>query len=623
VRISRTFQIDGAPPAIDQHGIIGDGETCALIAVDGSLGWLCLPRFDSPSTFASILDRENGGIFRIAPHTRPFESLQAYDSDTNVLQTLFRVPGQGAVTLTDFMPWTNAQSASIHEVHRLITCPEGEVELELIFDPRFDYGRDRPTFEITPEGAIAKGIQGEQLCLAIKNADALEPRSEGGLICRFRLQAGQRTWAILSWDAPRPEPVSAYRPFEHLRATRQFWRSWVSLLRFDGPWRHEVLRSALTLKLLQYHRTGAMVAAATTSIPECIDGTGSRNWDYRFSWTRDSAMAVRANNLIGYRHEAHGFFHFVRDTVTRRGHLDIMVAIDGSDVPDEQVLDHLTGYRGSGSVRVGNGARDQLQFDIHGPILDAALLYERSGGIITLRLWRQLRALVENAIARCGDPDHGIWEPRAQPRHNVHSKLMAWVAVNRGIQIAASFGGDPRVKAWMQAAKKIQLEILNRGYDSDKGTFVEHYDGTKVDATLLLFPHYGFLPAADPRVERTLDRIERELGHGKFLHRYLGGDGVEGREGAFVLCGFWLAEALALAGKVDRAIEVFQGHLSATNHLGLMAEEVNPQTGGALGNFPQAFSHLGLIQAAACIDRALRLRDEGIRRPAWHAFQPK
>ncbi len=622
-RISKTFQIDGAPPAIGEHGIIGDGETCALIGVDGSIDWMCMPRFDSPSVFGSLLDAEEGGIFRIAPVQRPFESLQAYDSDTNVLQTLFRIPGKGAITLTDFMPWTNEQSTSIHEIHRMIACPEGEVEIELIFDPRFDYGRERPRLEIYPEGVMAHGISGENLCLAIENGNLLQERPEGGVRQRFTLRAGQRVWAILSWDAPHPEPVAAYRPFEHLRATRRFWRSWAALLRFDGPWRHEVIRSALTLKLLQYSKTGAMVAAATTSLPVCIGGGGSRNWDYRYSWARDSAMAVRANNLIGYRHEAHRFFHFVRDTINTRGQLDLMVTVDAGEVPNEAHLEHLRGHTRAQPVRIGNAARDQLQFDIDGAVLDAALLYERSGGTITLRLWRQLRTLVEHAIKHRGDPDHGIWEPRSEPTHHVHSKLMAWVAIDRGVQIAPLFGGDPRMGEWVRARDEIRDEILSRGYDEEVGTFVGEYGGKDVDASLLLFPHYEFLPASDPRIQRTLERIQRELQEDRFLHRYHTHDGIEGQEGAFALCGFWLAEALALGGQVERAIDVFQAHLGAANHLGLMAEEVDPATGAPLGNFPQAFSHLGLIQAAACIDRALRLRDEGIARPAWHAFRPK
>lgn len=592
------------------HGIIGDGETCALIGVDGAVDWLCMPRFDSPSVFASLLDQTSGGTFRIAPVQRPFESLQAYDTDTNVLQTLFRVPGQGAVTLTDFMPWSDDQRSSVHEIHRLISCQEGEVEVEIVFDPRFDYGRDKPQIRLCPEGAIAYGSQGEHLCLAIEKKYSLEIKPDGGASTKFTLNQGQHAWAILSWDAPFPEPVYAYRPFEHMRATRRFWRSWAALLKFDGPWRHEVLRSALTLKLLQYRPTGAMVAAPTTSLPVCLNGAGNRNWDYRFSWTRDSSMAVRANNLIGYRREAHRFFHFMRDTITQRGQLDLMVTVDGQDIPDEIELSQLSGHRGAGPVRVGNAARNQLQLDIDGSVLDAALLYEQTGGIITLRLWRHLRNLVEHAIKHRGDPDHGIWEPRSDPAHNVHSKLMAWVAIDRGLQISPIFGSPSTFASWTRAREELREEILRRGYNEGQGTFVGQYEGSEVDATLLLFPHYGFLPASDPRVQRTLERIQNELQEGCFLHRYHTGDGVEGKEGAFTLCGFWLAEALALSDQVDRAIDVFQSHLSAANHLGLMAEEINPATGAPLGNFPQAFSHLGLIQAAACIDRALQLRNE-------------
>ncbi|MBW2712488.1 MAG: glycoside hydrolase family 15 protein [Deltaproteobacteria bacterium] len=609
-RISRTFLIGDEPPAIGMHGIIGDGETCGLIGVDGAVDWLCMPRFDSPSVFASLLDQDSGGTFRISPVQRPFESLQAYDTDTNVLQTLFRVPGQGAITLTDFMPWSNDQRSSVHEIHRLISCQEGEVEVEILFDPRFDYGKDKPKIRLCPEGAIAYGSQGEHLCLATEKKCPLEIKPDGGAAARFRLSQGQHVWAILSWDAPFPEPITAYRPFEHMRATRRFWRSWAALLKFDGPWRHEVLRSALTLKLLQYRPTGAMVASPTTSLPVCLSGHGSRNWDYRFSWTRDASMAVRANNLIGYRREAHRFFHFMRDTINQRGQLDLMVTVDGQNIPDEIEMNHLSGHGGAKPVRIGNAASNQLQLDIDGAVLDAALMYEQSGGIITLRLWRHLRNLVEHAIKHRNDPDHGIWEPRSKPAHNVHSKLMAWVAIDRGLQISPVFGAPSTFASWAQAREELREEILQRGYNQEQGTFVGQYEGSDVDATLMLFPHYGFLPASDPRVQRTLERIQDELQEGRFLHRYHTDDGVDGKEGAFALCGFWLAEALALSGKVDRAIDVFQIHLGAANHLGLMAEEVNPATGAPLGNFPQAFSHLGLIQAAACIDRALHLRAE-------------
>ncbi len=583
--------------------------------MDGSIDWLCLPHFDSPSVFAALLDAERGGRFRIAPCGDSYESLQAYDDDTNVLQTLFRRPGHGAVSLTDHMPWDGERDSSVHELHRFLESREGALEMEVVFDPRFDYARGETRVEVVEDGVVAEGPNGERMSLALGGGHAFESRPEGGVAARFTLRAGQRLWAVLSWRAKRPERIAAYRPFEHLRATRTFWRHWASRLDYDGPWRHDVQRSALMLKLLQFAPTGAMVAAPTTSLPATLDGCGQRNWDYRYSWTRDSAMAIRAMNLIGYPSEASSFFRFVRDTVEERDRLELMVTIHGGVVPDEVMLDHLAGFGGGRPVRIGNDARDQTQHDIAGPLLDAASLYERSGGQLGLRFWRQVRRLVDLAVRHAAEPDHGIWEPRSEPAHHLHSKLMIWVALDRALDIAKLFGGDRSEAAWSEARSAVRADILDRGFDPASGTFVGEYGGSSVDATLLLLPQYGFLRPSDPRVERTVQRVCDELLGGRFVHRYHAGDGIDSPEGAFVLCGFWLAEALALVGRVDEALQVFTDHLSAANHLGLLAEEVDPASGRPLGNFPQAFSHLGLIQAASRLDLALRLRDEGVDEP--------
>lgn len=616
-RLSRRFPspLAGSAPSIGEHALIGDCASCALVAVDGSIDWLCLPRFDSPSVFAAILDPERGGLCRVAP-TGAFESQQAYDESTNVVQTLFRT-ADGAVQLTDFMPYSgDDEHFSVHELHRLVEVREGSVELELVFDPRFDYGRGETRVSVAEDGALAEGPTGQRLALAVSRGLRLAPREAGGVSGRVRLRAGQRVWVILSWRQNRPEPVAAYRPFEQLRRTRRFWRRWAAQLSYDGPWRHDVLRSALTLKLLQYAPSGAMVAAPTTSLPEWIGGT--RNWDYRFSWTRDSAMAIRAMNLIGFGAEALRFFHFVRACVDVRRQLDIMVAIDGNDVPPERELAHLCGHAGSGPVRIGNAAADQRQHDILGPLLDAALLHENTGGMASLRLWREVRHLIDSAVATIDEPDHGIWEPRAEPDHHVHSKLMTWVALDRGLRLAPLFGGDREQTTWLASLGRLRRDIEQHGYDEQLGTFVGTYGGRDVDATLLLLPIYGFLDGADPRALRTVDRVRNELGAGRYLYRYKADDGIAGDEGAFLLCGFWLAEALALAGRVDEALEVFGAHAGAANHVGLLAEEVDPADGSPLGNFPQAFSHLGLIQAAARLDLALRQRDEGLATAPLH-----
>jgi len=609
-RLGRTFAIDGRPLRLDQYGLVGDGRTCALIGVDGAVAWMCMPRFDSPALFASLLDAERGGSFRIAPASKRFEALQAYDTDTNVLQTLFRTD-EATVLLTDSMPLIDDDPRiSVHELHRLVEAREGRARIEIRFDPRFDFGRSRTVIETAEHGLVATGESGERITLSVGASIAFRPDATGAMRGEFVARPGANTWVVLSYRAPEPEPIGAYRPFDHLRRTRRFWRNWSSQLRYDGPWRHEILRSALTLKLLQYAPTGAVVAAPTTSLPE--DPSGQRNWDYRYAWTRDSAMAIRAMSLIGYQAEARGFFHFVRDTLDARGHLDLMVTVDGADVPDETIVTHLRGYHGRGPVRIGNAARDQRQHDVAGWLVDAAYLHERTGAITPLRLWRHIRRIVDQSIEGSREPDHGIWEPRQETAHRVHSKLMAWVALDRGTRLAPRFGDSREARRWRRRAQELRREILERGFNDEVGSFASVYGGREVDASLLLLPTYGLLPCSDPRVAKTMERIRKELSEGSFLCRYRDHDGIDAEEGAFVLCGFWLAEALALAGQLDEALEVFGQHLGAANHLGLLAEEVNPTDATALGNFPQAFSHLGLIQAAVRLHATLRLRDEGL-----------
>ncbi len=614
-RLTRPFRFplhDRGPLPIGARGIIGDGFTCALVRADGAIDWLCLPRFDSPSVFGAVIDPERGGTTSIGPASGAFESLQRYDPDTNVLETLFRVDGQGVVRLTDFMPWTDDPRLSIHEVHRRIECVEGEVDIDVVFDPRFHYGADVPHMEHHDHGVLARGARGERLVAVLGKVQKWEPREAGGVSTRFRIRGGERRWMVISWDAPSPEPVIAYRPFEMLRTTRQLWRKWSSGLRYDGPFRHHVMRSALVLKLLIYAPSGGMVAAPTASLPEWIGGP--RNWDYRFVWTRDAALAVRAANLIGYQDEARDFFHFVRDTLEHTAGLQVMYSVDGTPVPEEQVLTHLSGYGGSRPVRVGNAARHQLQLDTAGALLDAAFLYERFGGSLTLRAWRRMREVAEVVEQRWHEPDHGIWEPRLGKRHNVHSRLMSWVALERAAHLASLFGDRESSARWQGAAAKIHDQVCAKGLDARGDRFVTAYGIDQPDASLLLLPIYGFLPPDDPRIVATVERVRRELGSGPFLYRYRMDDGVGGKEGTFVLCGFWLAEALALMGRLDEAQEVFVAHAEASNHLGLLAEQIDPQSHALLGNFPQAFSHLGLINAAARIDLGLRLRDEGSRR---------
>ena len=604
-----TAEVRQSDLPISAHALIGDGFTAGLVRVDGVIDWLCFPRFDSPSVFGALLDKDRGGYCAVHPVSRPFESLQQYDPDTNVLETLMTVPGQGTIRLIDYMPWSDDPRSTIHELHRRVECVEGKVEVEFVFDPRFNYGKDEATFEVTQHGVLARGAGNEQLVAVVDNASPWSRDSHGAMTTRATLSPGQRRWMVLSWDADTPEPLGAYRPYDHLRSTRHNWRVWSSRLQYDGPWRHHVLRSALCLKLLMYAPTGAMVAAPTTSLPEWIGGV--RNWDYRYTWPRDAAMAIRAANLLGFGSEAKNFFHFLRDTIDPSGHLRVMYTVDGKHVPSEAELSHLSGFRGSTPVRIGNDARDQLQLDIVGAVVDTAHLYEHFGGSLSLRTWRKLRRVIESAERDWTKPDHGLWEPRDGTRHNVHSKAMCWLALDRGAGIAARFRSESLRERWLDGAERIRDDLLASGLDPTSSHFVAAYGENRTDAALLVLPMLRILPDEHPFLTNTIDRVRAELGTGSFVHRYKNEDGVGGPEGSFLLCGFWLVEALALTGRLDEALEVFAAHTQASNHAGLLSEEINPTTGELLGNFPQAFSHLGLINAAFRLDRALRLRDEG------------
>ncbi len=602
---------DPAKLPIAARAMIGNGQTAALVAVDGAIDWLCMPRFDSPSVFARVLDAKRGGAMAVRPVRRPFESLQRYDSDTNVLETLFTFDG-GALRVVDFMPWSDDPRAAIHEIHRRIDCPSGSAPLEIVFDPRFDYARDVPRIHVTEAGAMAEGKKRERLALSLSRPLDFVQLPDGGIRATMTLRPGEHLWCVLAWDGQGIEPAASHRPYEHLRVTRRRWREWSSKLTYDGPWRHHVLRSALALKLLIYGPTGAVVAAPTTSLPEWPGGP--RNWDYRFTWARDAAMTIRAANLIGYGAEARDFYHFIRDTVDADVGLELMYTVDGKPVPEEEELSHLEGCLGSRPVRIGNGAKHQTQLDTTGAIVDSAHLFERFGGTLTLSAWRKLANIISRAEEQWKLPDHGIWEPRHGVRHNVHSKLMNWLAMDRGSHLAVVFGRQDLAKRWAECARLIHADICVNGMDSKKRHFVSVYGEDRPDAALLLLSTQGFLPDDDPRLAATVDWVWKELGTGPFLHRYRDEDGVGGPEGAFILCGFWLAESLALLGRLDEAREVFVAHAEASNHVGLLAEEIDPSDQTLLGNFPQAFSHLGLINAALRIDLALRLRDEGSTR---------
>lgn len=603
---------DVASLPLAARALVGNGFTAALVALDGAVDWLCMPRFDSPSVFARVLDHERGGSMSIRPAAFPFESVQRYDTDTNVLETLFTSHGRGLVRVLDFMPWSDDPRANVHELHRRIDCPGGALDVEIVFDPRFDHGRDVPRIATGEHGVLAEGRAGERLALSLGGDVSWTMLPNGGARTTLSLRPGHQVWCVLSWARSDIAHFRSHRPFEHLRETRRTWRQWASRLTYDGPFRHHVLRSALVIKLLQFAPTGAVVAAPTTSLPEWPGG--ARNWDYRYAWARDAAMAIRAMNLVGYGAEAGSFYHFLRDAVDLGAGLQLVYAVDGRPVPDEVVLGHLSGALGARPVRVGNAAKDQTQHDTTGAVVDAANLFERFGGKLTLRAWDTLSSILFTAERTWREPDRGIWEPRTGRAHHVHSKLMNWLAMDRGAQLALSFGRADLCERWSKMARTIREDILaNAVVANGANHFVSVYGGgpDDADATLLLLAVHGLLPDDDPRLLATTRYVRDHLGEGRFLRRYRAEDGVGGPEGAFLLCGFWLAEALALQGDLDEALQVFVTHAEASNHVGLLSEEVDPKTGTLLGNLPQAFSHLGLVNAAVRLDRALRLRDEG------------
>ncbi len=589
------------------RGIIGDGRTAALVRVDGVIDWLCLPRFDSPSVFGALLDQGRGGVLATTPTRRPFESFQRYEPETNVLETTFRVAGEGEARLVDFMPWDDEAGAPRGLVFRRVDGLAGEVELDVVVDPRFDYGRRPARVDIEGHGLVCTGGPDERFALTAEGL-RFEARAEGGVRATLRVRPGESRWLVLAWGAESAAPADSHRPAEVLEEARRGGRAWVRGLSYEGAHRDRVVRSALLLKLLVYAPTGAMVAAPTTSLPEWIGGT--RNWDYRYSWTRDTAMAMRSMLRVGGRREARRFFDFVRETLARDPELRVMYTVDGREVPTETTLEHLRGYRDSAPVRIGNGAREQLQLDAAGTLFDCAAALQVAAGArdegtgLTRDHYQRLRGAADDVRERWREPDHGIWEPRGPKRHNVHSKLMSWVALEGAAALAQSFGDEPARLRFHGEAREVKADVLRCGVAEGREHFTTAYGMEEVDASLLLVPIHGLVAPSDPRAVATVKRIREVLGDGDFLYRYHMHDGVGGSEGAFVLCGFWLAEALAVLGQVDAAERVFDAHaVRAANHLGLLAEEVDPRDNSGLGNFPQAFSHLGLIDAAVRIDR--------------------
>jgi GH15 family glucan-1,4-alpha-glucosidase len=597
---------------IENYGIIGDLHSVALVGIDGSIDWLCLPNFDSPSVFAAILDDRKGGRFKIAPVAGGVTHKQLYWPDTNVLVTRFFTP-DGVAEIIDYMPiGVSENGRGPHQLIRRVRVVRGEMDFEMECSPAFNYARDEHELEITESGACFRTAQ---LSLGLAAQVPLKQRGNG-VVAGLTLQEEQEAVFVLrEIEAGAGCGVSLARSEEEelFMRTVEYWRRWLSKSTYSGRWREMVHRSALTLKLLTFEPTGAIVAAPTCSLPEGVGG--ERNWDYRYTWIRDAAFTLYGLLRVGFTEEAEAFMNWLEDRCYRPkpdGLLQLMYGIDGRTDLTEETLDHLEGYRGSRPVRVGNGAYDQLQLDIYGELMDAVYLYNKYGTPISYELWVHLRGLIDWVCDNWQREDEGIWEVRGGRRHFVYSRLMCWVAVDRGLRLADKRSLPPNRERWLKVRDEIYEEIMEKGWSPERKAFVQAYSDDTLDASNLIMPLVFFVAPKGPRMLGTLDAINRSpkddgLVTGGLVFRYdveKSADGLMGEEGTFSLCTFWLVEALTRAGRLEEARLIFEQMLGYANHLGLYAEEIGP-SGEALGNFPQAFTHLTLISAAFNLDRAL------------------
>jgi GH15 family glucan-1,4-alpha-glucosidase len=602
---------------IQNYGIIGNMRTAALVGMNGSIDWFCFPHFDSPSVFAAILDDDKGGRFEIAATQEGVSAKQLYWPDTNVLITRF-YSANGVGEIEDFMPaGLPPESPWHHQLIRRVKVTQGSMEFRVRCHPAFDYARAPHQTTITKRGA---NFYSANLSLGLATDISLTSDDRGaGAI--FALQEEQAVVFVLGRiqsgegcdRCPSQEETN-----DLFERTVNFWQRWLSKCTYTGRWRETVYRSALTLKLLTFEPTGAIVAAPTCSLPETLGGI--RNWDYRYTWIRDAAFTLYGLLRIGFTEEADGFMRWLEARVGEieaDGSLQIVYGIDGRHDLKEQTLDHLNGYRGSRPVRIGNGAYDQLQLDIYGELLDALYLYNKYVMPIGYDAWTRIRQRLDWLCENWQRPDEGIWEMRGGQRHFVYSKLMCWVAMDRGLRLAEKRSFPADRARWLAVRDRIYEEVMARGWSLERRSFVQHYDSDSLDASNLIMPLVFFMSPNDPRMISTLEAINRSPKRGGLVsdglvYRYdseTGEDGLHGKEGTFNMCTFWLVEALTRAGRVDRtkltkARLLFERMLGYANHVGLYSEEIGA-SGEALGNFPQAFTHLALISAAFNLDRAL------------------
>jgi GH15 family glucan-1,4-alpha-glucosidase len=602
--------------AIGDYAAIGDGRSLALVGRDGSIDWLCWPRFDSPSLFGRILDH-TAGHWRIAP-VAPFRTDRRYIEDTNVLQTRF-ITETGRVVLTDLMPVCSEEEKEHllvpeREILRLIECEQGEVEIEWSFEPRPGYGLR--TAAVRQAGQLGLRAETGTGVVNLRTDLPLEFISGGTAGGRARLSSGTAAHSSLTFAAEGPAvlPPLGEPSWAALSRTVRWWQNWVSTARYDGPCREAVIRSVLALKLMVFAPSGAVVAAPTTSLPERIGGP--LNWDYRFCWLRDASLTVRALTGLGYMDETHAFVHWLlHATRLTRPELRVLYDVYGNMPPDERTLDHLAGHGGSQPVRIGNLAVEQRQLDVYGEVIDAVTHFVQAGGSLDRETQRVLRSWGEYICRHWEEPDEGIWEPRTGRANHTHSQVLSWVALERLLQLHAKdhVRWAPKAK-FEENRDAIRRQVETRAWNPALQSYVAEAEGDRVDATLLLLAWYGFESATSERMRQTYQRIRERLGAGDgLLYRYQrirepekAGDPVSPGEGAFGICSFWGVEYLALGGgSVDEARQLFERLCLYANDVGLFAEEIDPRTGAALGNFPQAFTHVGLINAAISLTRRL------------------
>jgi GH15 family glucan-1,4-alpha-glucosidase len=617
-------------PNISDHGLIGDLQTAALVTTDGTIDFFCSPRFDSPSVFCSLLDADKGGYFSIRPTTDNYVTKQLYLPNTAILITRFMTP-DGVGEVQDFMPIIQGGPTDRHRLVRQVRVARGQMQFAVDLQPRFDYGRASHTVDITDVGAVFRTEGRMRLTLhTAGTGEAGRGAPEvagGGLRASITLREGQSGGVVLESMGGEPKAISPEELQRLLDDTTAYWKAWLNRSTYRGRWREMVNRSAMTLKLMTYQPSGAPVAAATLGLPE--QAGGERNWDYRFTWIRDGSLTMHALSNLGYLEEAARFAVWMRDRIIDSGAanggspLKIMYRVDGSSDLTEEILQDFEGWRGSRPVRIGNGAADQLQLDIYGEGMDAILAGDEAGLPIAYEGWLALTRIIDWVADNWDQPDEGVWETRGGRKNFTYGRFQCWVALDRAIKLAQKHGRPANVAKWAIARDELYNQVMKRGWNDKVKAFTQHYDTQVLDSSLLLMPIEDFISPTDPRWLSTLDGMNTELVSDSLVYRYnpaASPDGLHGEEGTFSLCTFLYVDALARAGRLDDAVLTFEKMFTYGNHLGLFSEEID-STGGQLGNFPQAFTHLALINSAITLNRELDKRAAGLQLPSLATAQ--